>query len=475
MILFFSSSLPVPFSILSTSVCVLVLSSCGSLKRDAAVDDVRGVVHDRTGQDVRLPSSNLEQNDVDAYVAATLGKPLSAQTAAQVALLKSRRLRATLEGLNLSQADLLEASLPSNISLSSMARWPRSGGGSNVEMQIAGDVLNWLLLPLRRKIAMKEYEAAKRRVSHEVLDLVFEVKEAFYEVQAQQQFLHAQETAAQLNGVTSDIAQRLRSAGNITELELLQEQTNLQQATLEQHRARGQLAAAREKLSRLMGLSSAESANWRSVESFPAMRRLEPSSDRAESLAMAQRQDVAAQRETVAALEQGYSLTRKMRYLPALKVGGDTERDLDGSRVSGPTIDVELPLFNWGQVRVRRSAAEVAQARATYEALDLEVRSDVRVALANLQTARNVHAELTGSVLPQRQRILKETLLQYNAMQVSNFVLLRAKEDEIKAQREGIEALRDYWVAHARLEKAVGGTLNPTSTADKSAASVHAH
>jgi cobalt-zinc-cadmium efflux system outer membrane protein len=459
---------------LASLLCAGFLAGCTSANNTAALDDVDALVGERTGQAVRLPASQWEQSDVDAYVAALLSRPLTAHSAAQVALLKNRRLRATLEGLNLSQADLLEASLPSNITLASSVRWPHSGSGSNVEMELAGDVLNWLLLPLRRTVALKEYEAAKRRISHEVLELAFDTKQAFYEVQAQQQFLRRLETSAEVSGLTSDIAQRLRKAGNITELELLQEQTTLRQANLESSRTRGTLASAREKLSRLMGLSSSESTRWRPVENFPALPGADPSLGRMESLAVSQRQDLAAQRETIAALQQGYSLTRKMRYLPALNVGGSTEREPDGSRLTGPTLDVELPLFNWGQGRVRRSAAEVAQAQATYEAIEMEVRSDVRTALVQLQAARKVHAQLAHDLLPQRQQILRETLLQYNAMQLSNFVLLRAKEDEIKAQQQTAEALRDYWIARAQLERAVGGSLSPRSRS-KTPAAVHAH
>lgn len=461
---------------ISASAGVLALSSCSGLnKPSASLADVNTIVRARTGQEVRLPATRLEQRDVDEYTAALLRSPLTAHSAAQVALLKSQKLRATLEGLHLSQADLLEASLPSNINLTSRARWPHSGaGGTNLEMELAGDVINWLLLPLRRKVALKEYEAAKRRVSHEVLDLVFEVKEALYEVQAQQQILRSQGIAADISGVSTDIAQRLRKAGNITELELLQEQTNLQQAKLEQTRKQGQLTTTREKLSRLMGLTTAESARWRTADALPSLPSAEPSLSGLEAAAVEQRQDLAAQRETWAALRQGDSLTRKMRYLPALNVGGNTERETDGARVSGPTLDVELPLFNWGQARVQRSAAAAAQARANYEALDLEVRSDVRTALAEVRNARSAYTQLAAHILPQRQRILKETLLQYNAMQVSNFILLRAKEDEIQAQREAIEAQRDYWTARARLERAVGGSIRPRS-GGKSAGAADAH
>jgi cobalt-zinc-cadmium efflux system outer membrane protein len=41
--------------------------------------------------------------------------------------------------------------------------------------------------------------------------------------------------------------------------------------------------------------------------------------------------------------------------------------------------------------------------------------------------------------------------------------LLEAKQHEIEAERSSIEASRDYWVARAALERAVGGSLNPVA------------
>jgi cobalt-zinc-cadmium efflux system outer membrane protein len=461
--------------ILASAACLpLALAHCTGVTGGQPVDEVRGTVSSRTRQEVRLPATKMEQGDVDAHVADLVKRPLTAHSAAQVALLNNRRLRATLEELHLSQADLLEASLPANITLASSVRWPHQGGGRNVEMEIAGDVLNWLMLPLRRKMALREYEAAKRRVSHEVLSLAFEVKEAFYELQAQEQLLRRLEAAVEVNAISSDIARRLRDAGNIPEVELLQEQANVQSADLTVRRARGDVAAAREKVNRLLGLDSAAAARWRTAGGLPALPASEPTQARVEAIAVAQRQDLAAQAETLAALRQGYSLTRKIRYLPALNLGVSTEREVDGARVTGPTLDIEVPLFNRAQGRMLKATAQVNQAQATYEALEAEARSDVRMALARLKAARSAHAQAAGTLLPQRQRILRETLLQYNAMQISNMVLLRAKEDEIKAQREVIEAQRDYWVARAQLEMAAGGSLNPPSVS-KAAATVHAH
>lgn len=436
-----------------------VVTGCGSVTR--SYDDVADTVGLRTGHRVPLPTRQLAEADVGREVSSLLSRPLTASTAAQIALLNSRRVRATLEELNLSQADLLEASLPSNPTLAASVRWPHGGGGANSEFGLAADALNLLLLPLRRRLALHEYEAAKRRVSHELLEVVFETKEAFYELQAAQQLLNRLKTASEVNQVSGDIARRLREAGNITELELLREQTNAQQSAVDVNRASGEISAAREKVNRLLGLTTSQGRAWRFSENLPAMPKAEPSLASLEAAAVANRQDLAAEAETVVALEQGYSLTRKMRFFPALNVGVETEREVDGERLTGPTLDVELPVFNQGQGRVMKADATLAKAKASREALELEVRSDVRAALQRVQLARQLYQQISGSLLPQRQRILAETLLQYNAMQVSNFELLQAKSTEVEAQRSAIEALRDYWVARADLEKAAGGSLKP--------------
>lgn len=440
-----------PASILFT------ITSCTGVKKN--YDDVADTVKERTGYEAPVPGGQLGDADVESAVRSLLAKPLTASSGAQIALLNSKRVRATLEELNLSQADLLEASLPANPSLASSVRWPKGGGGANSEFGLAADVINWLLLPLKRNMAIREYEAAKKRVTHELLEVVFDTKEAFYELQAEQQLLLRLQTAAEVNNISSEIAKRLRDAGNITALELLQEQTNSQAATIDIARSRGGISIAREKVNRLLGLTTAEGKSWRFAQQLPSLPGSEPAFARLEAAAIANRQDLAATREELAALEMGLSLTRKMRFIPVLNVGVDTEREVDGGRLTGPSVELEVPIFNRGQGRVLKSEAQLAQARANLAAMELEVRSDVRRALQQVQNARTLYSQISGTLLPQRQKILGETLLQYNAMQVSNFVLLQAKADEVEAQKEQVEALKDYWTARAELEKAAGGSL----------------
>jgi cobalt-zinc-cadmium efflux system outer membrane protein len=62
-------------------------------------------------------------------------------------------------------------------------------------------------------------------------------------------------------------------------------------------------------------------------------------------------------------------------------------------------------------------------------------------------------------LLPQRVRILDLTIRQYNAMFKGAYDLLLAKQAHVEAERAHVEAQRDYWIARARLERALGGAL----------------
>ena len=69
-------------------------------------------------------------------------------------------------------------------------------------------------------------------------------------------------------------------------------------------------------------------------------------------------------------------------------------------------------------------------------------------------------AEFYRSVLlPQRSRALDLTLLHYNMMLKGNYDLLFAKQQQVEVEKGYVEAWRDFWIARAQLERAVGGRL----------------
>ncbi len=66
-------------------------------------------------------------------------------------------------------------------------------------------------------------------------------------------------------------------------------------------------------------------------------------------------------------------------------------------------------------------------------------------------------------IVPRRTRIVELTKLEHNAMLVGVFQLLQAKQNEIQARRDFIDAQREYWTARTDLDRALQGVASDTS------------
>lgn len=182
---------------------------------------------------------------------------------------------------------------------------------------------------------------------------------------------------------------------------------------------------------------------------------------------MVQRLDVAAARKRIEALQKSLGITEGTRLFPGgIDIGVDTEKNPDRSRVTGPSIDVELPIFDQGQARVATLQAQLRQAQDRLAALAIDVRSEIRENREILEGRRQLADTYRQTLLPQRVSILKLSQEQYNFMLKGSYDLLLAKQQEIGAERAYIQTWRDYWTARAELEKAVGGFLPVPAAAE---------
>jgi cobalt-zinc-cadmium efflux system outer membrane protein len=130
-----------------------------------------------------------------------------------------------------------------------------------------------------------------------------------------------------------------------------------------------------------------------------------------------------------------------------------------GIRVTGPTLRLELPIFDRRQALIRRIEAQLRQSEKRLASISVDARSDVRTARLALLAARQTVEHYRKVLLPIRERTVKLSQERYNAMLLSVFQLLLAKQAEVDAYRRYIEAVRDYWIARVELERAAGGTL----------------
>ncbi len=430
----------------------LAFAGCTSTNPKAAFDDVGKTVQARTGQRVEW-MRDAESKELASAVATLMETNLTAQSAVAIALLNNRSLQAEFEEIGISQADLAPEIVGS-------WRFPdRPPGVANVEYSAAGDFLDLLTLPARKKIAARNLEQTKLHVAHEVLRLASEVQTAFYTLQARVRFVNRLSAIVEINEAAADLSKRQYDAGNINDLELFNQQTAYSQSRLDLAQATAQSRADRERVNRLLGFWR-EQTNWKAAQDLPTLPEKELPLENLESLAVSQRLDLAAARNQAQTVAGALQLKSNTRFLPAVTVGVSTEKDTSGQRVTGPNLTLELPLFDQGQPALAKLAAQYRQAQRNFEALAVNVRSEVREARDALIAARDTSEYYEKVLLPQRQRVLRETLLHYNAMQKSSYELLAAKEREQIAERGYVESLRDYWIARAELERAVGGRLS---------------
>jgi outer membrane protein, heavy metal efflux system len=440
-----------------SAVFVVFLFHAGSHAQSS--NDLQTAIRERTGKEVQWQKDSAADDQIRAATHALLRRTLNADTVVQIALLNNRELQAIFEEIGIANADLIEAGLLRNPVFAGDARFPNGPpSATNVELSVAQEFFDMLVIPLRKKVAAIQLASTKLRVGDAVLKLAAEVKRAFYELQADQQLLGRLTTMKDANAVALQLAQRQHEAGNISDLDLANQQATYSQSRVDIAETKAAIRTGREKLNRLMGLWG-EDTNWKISDELPLLPANDISLAQLESLAISQRLDLAATKTELSAIAGSLGITKTYRYLGSIEFGVDTEKETDGQRVTGPEWRLEVPIFNRGQGRIARLKAQLRQTEQRLESQAVTIRAEVREARDHLIAKRALAGYYRDELLPERKKILGLTLTQYNAMLKSPFDLLLAKENEISAERGYIDALCDYWIARTDLERAVGGRL----------------
>jgi len=441
-------------------VTALAISGCASVNPRPAFEDVDQAVRERTGHSVRWARSVAETDALEEAVREMLREELTVDEAVRIALVNNRALQASFEEIGVSQADLVQAGLLSNPELTGFFRFPHGpASGSNVEVGIAKDFFDFLVLPLRKKLAAVQLEETKLLVGNEVLGVVADVKTAFYTLQARQQLVKRLRLILEVNEASATLARQQNAAGNMNELDLLQNQAVYKQSRVDVAQAEVQVRSDREKLNRLLGLWGPDT-DWRVADELPPIPETEIQVERLEAVAMEQRLDVGAARWGVDLVGRALAVKKKTRYFPAgIHIGVETEKDSDRHRVTGPNFALELPLFDTGRASIARLESQLFQSQRQLEALAINARSEVREARDLMLATRDLTEYYGKVLLPERVRILDLTLRQYNMMLKGAYDLLAAKQSEVATERAYVEAWRDYWLSRTELERALGGKL----------------
>jgi cobalt-zinc-cadmium efflux system outer membrane protein len=430
-----------------------LLAGCASVPRDAGFADVRRTVVTETRQPLDWdPRRPVEPPD-DAAVAPLLQEVVTPDRAVQIAFAHNRDLQATLEELGIARADLIAASTIRNPIADGEIRFPGEPA-KPFEIAIHKTVMDLFQLGNRKKLGRARFEAAKLRVGGAIIHFAAQVRMGYFDLLAARKILARQETVLKAQEAATELARRQHSAGNISDLDLENEQSRYEQVKLDHARAQLDELQARERVIALLGL--VQRADLMLPDEFPTAPEADLPAEEVERQAVARRLDIQMAQRDIEAARRAVSVARTAAF-EDLDVGVHHEREPDGTRTTGPAATVPIPIFDRGAAQKTRARALLRQAQQRLAALTVTARSEARAAQERLVEARSRMAYLREVVIPRRDRILKLTQLEYNAMLRGVFQLLEARQNLAQAQREEIVATRDYWVARTELETALLG------------------
>lgn len=457
---------------LAAAAALAVLTGCAQLSADGGQGAVRDMVQARTGQ----PMPAVAPDARERHIAQLLSKPLSADSAVEIALLNNRGLQAGYAELGIAEADLVQAGRLSNPVFS----FGRIKGheGVEIERQLMLPVIGLLTMPLARPLEQRRFEVAQMRAAGDVLRIADETRRAWYTAVAAQQsaeYMDQVKTAAE---ASADLARRMAQAGNWSRLQQAREQAFYADAVAQLARARHTRTAEREKLTRLMGL-------WGDAAAFELPERLPdlPAAPRemrdAEAQAMGNRLDILMARKELAGLSKSLGLTRATRFVNLLDLSYLRNTNEEGERSRGYEIELQIPLFDFGGARVAKAEAMYMQAVQRAAGMAVDARSQVRESYSAYRTSYDIARHYRDEIVPLKKRISDEQLLRYNGMLISVFELLADAREQVTSVNAAIEAQRDYWIADSALQAAMtgaGGATGPAmraSSAPAAAAAQH--
>lgn len=437
-----------------------LLSGCATLAPDSSVRAVEDLTKERTGQDLRW---NRAASDaaIPEVVREKLTRSLSVDDAVQIALLNNRGLQATYAELGLADADLVAASWLRNPTFSFSHL--QGGGIKEIERTFALDVAGLLTMPLTLRIERDRLSATQLAVALHVLAVAAQTRSAYFRAVAAAQTARYMEQVQVAADASAELAQRMVEAGNWTRLDQAREKSFYVEATAQVARARHAALAAREGLTRMLGLSGSDAA-FQLPERLPDLPGAVAAESDLASKALQNRFDVRAARQDTLSLAASLGLTKATRFVNILEVGYRTKSDSGVPLKRGYEVALELPLFDWSGAKVAKAEYVYMQSIDRAAEVAINAESEVREAYSAYRTAFELARRYREEVVPLRKQISDENQLRYNGMLISVFELIADAKEQVLSVNASIEALRDFWLASSDLDSAVyvgSGAMSP--------------
>jgi outer membrane protein TolC len=447
------------FRVFVALCAALATSACASFSPDGGMEVPARLARHELKSTVAHVRSDEDAVRAHTLVARLLKKPLTADNAVQVALLNNRGLQAAYDELGVAEAVRVQQSLPPNPTI----EITRLSGPAEIEIdrQIVASIISLATLPVRSEIAADRFRQAQLAAALETLRVAAEARRGYIRAVAARQQVGLLERANAAATTTTELAKRLGETGAMNKLDQARELAFHAELTTQLASARQRADSERERLVRALGLWGGDLA-FKLPDRLPPLPKRPRALPQVEQDAVSRRIDLQTMRMDAETLAKSYGLSKATRFVNVLDAGYADKitknRDTgERTRDRGFTVSLEVPLFDFGEGKLREAEATYMQAVNRLAEKAVNVRSEAREAYRNYRATYDIARHYEKDVLPLRNTISDEMMLRYGAMQVDVFALLAEARQKIAVNSAAADALRDFWLASADLSTVVTG------------------
>jgi outer membrane protein TolC len=444
----------------------LLMSACARFSPDEGMLLVEEQAGAQLDKDVVKIRNEADAADAEARVQALLAQPMSPESAVQIALLNNRGLQAAYNELGISEAQMVEASLPPSPAFALSKLF--TTGQFEIERQIVQNVLGLLTLPRRREIAEDKFHQAQVRAVEATLRTGAEARRAYYRAVAANQIVGFLKKARLSAESVSELSKRLGETGALPKLDQAREHAFYAELSAQLATARLRQRSERQKLNRALGLWGAQT-NYELPSALAKLPAPPPPIADVETQAVLSRADLQVARMELAILAKQYGLTHATRFINMLEVAGINTSDStlvpqtngdelrDKDKFNGYAIGFEIPIYDFGRARTRLAEQHYMHGVNLLIGKAVNVRSQADQAYQTYRGSYDIARHFDKEILPLREIISEQELLNYSGMLTDVFELLADARARILANVQAIEARRDFWLAKVDLHVAIVG------------------
>lgn len=456
----------------------MATGGCAQFSADGGMLLLKDIASDELQKDIVKIEDQADAEHVRDRVNSLLSGTLSVDEAVQIALLNNRALQAAFNELGVSEAQMIEASLPPSPTFS-LARLSAGGLVLEIERNVLQNILGLVTLPRRREIAEDQFQQAQLRATNEILKTAAETRRNYYRAVAAGQTVILLKRARVAAESLSDLATKLGETGSLGRINQARQHEFYAQVSQQLAIAILRHRSERDRLARLMGLWG-DDINFRLPDALKSLPPRPMRRDDIEAQAISSRVDLQLARLQLATLAKSFGLTRATRFINVLEVRGmsntewerviETDYELVGGNLvrtdtpvteklswRGFEVEFQVPIYDFGEARTRGAAESYRQAVNLLADKAINVRGEAREAYQAYRGTYDIAKLYDGKLVPLRNIISEEMLLQYNGMLSDLFELLVDARSRNQTNIAAIEALREFWLATVDLQVAVVG------------------